>query len=83
MVRAVKSHRVGQAMLDDGLVTPAYRAVVAFECGQCAKVIAPGALFSRQTRPAPVSAMVAPTTVPICIACRPLGLEDGGIAVDG
>jgi len=62
MVRAVKSHRVGQALVDDGVVAPVYRAVVAFECGQCAGAIGPGEMFSRQARRAPVSAMVAPTT---------------------
>jgi len=78
MVRAVKSHRVGRATLGDSLVTPAYRALVEFTCGQCGRTIAEGELFSRQTRRAPVNAMAAPTTVPICVTCRPLCLEDSG-----
>ncbi len=41
-----KSHRVGRATLGTGVVTTAYRAVVALECVQCAGAIAPGALFS-------------------------------------
>ena len=48
-----KSHRVGRATLGTGVVTTAYRAVVALECVQCAGAIAPGALFSRQPRRTP------------------------------
>jgi len=76
----VKSHRVGRATLDDGVVTTAYRAVAAFECAECARAIAPGALFSRQTRRAPVHVPLRTTGLliidPICTTCRPLHLED-------
>ncbi len=79
MVRAVKSHRVGQALVDDGVVAPVYRAVVAFECAQCAGAIGPGEIFSRQTRRAPVHVALRTTGLltiePICVTCRPLRLE--------
>jgi len=78
-VRAVKSHRVGQALAADGVVAPVYRAVVAFECGQCAGAIGPGEMFSRQTRRAPVHVALRTTGLltiePICVTCRPLRLE--------
>ncbi len=72
----VKSHRVGRATLDDGVVTTAYRAVVAFECVQCAKAIAPGALFSRRPRRTPPGMFGLTATDPICVTCRPLLLDD-------
>ncbi len=76
MVRSdVKSHRVGRATLATRGVTTAYRAVVAFECVQCAGTIAPGALFSRQSRHTSAGTLGAPTTDPICVTCRPLRLE--------
>ncbi len=82
MVRAVKSHRVGQALVDDGVVAPVYHAVVAFECAQCAGAIGPGEIFSRQTRRAPVHVALRTTGLltiePIRITCRPLRLEDTG-----
>jgi len=78
---AVKSHRVGRAMLATGAVTTAYRAVVAFECVQCAGTIAPRALFSRQTRHTPTGVLGRPTTDPVCVLCRPLRLDDAGEAV--
>jgi len=80
--RGVKSNRVGRATLDDGVVTTAYRAVVAFECALCGRPIAPGVLFSRQTRRTPLHASIqttgAMTTDPVCVTCRPLRLEDAG-----
>ncbi len=74
----VKSNRVGRAMLATGGVTTGYRALVAFECVLCARTIAPGELFSRQTRRTPTGAMGATTTDPVCVTCRPLRLEDTG-----
>ena len=71
-----KSHRVGRATLTDGVVTTAYRAVVAFTCVQCAREIASGELFSRLTRRTQGGGMSAPTTDPICATCRPLRLDD-------
>jgi len=71
----VRSHRVGRATLDDGVVTTAYRAVVAFECVECAKAIAPGTLFSRRPRRTPPGMFGLTTTDPICLTCRPLRLE--------
>jgi len=73
-----KSHRVGRATLATGVVTTAYRAVVAFTCVECAGTIAPGALFSRQTRRTPTGALGVPTNDPVCVTCRPLRLEDTG-----
>ncbi len=73
-----KSHRVGRATLATDGVTTAYRAVVAFECVQCAGTIAPGALFSRRSRHTSWSALGAPATDPVCVTCRPLRLEDAG-----
>jgi len=83
MVRSQeKSHRVGRARRNDGVVTTAYRAVAAFECAQCAGAIGPGAMFSHQTRRAPVHVPLRTTGLltiePICITCRPLHLEDTG-----
>ncbi len=72
----VKSHRVGRATLDDGTVTTAYRAVVAFTCVQCARAIAPGALFSRLPRRTPPGMFGLTATDPICITCRPFRMED-------
>lgn len=75
----VKSHRVGRATLGTGVVTTAYRAVVAFTCVQCAGVIMHGALFSRRSRRVPAGALsVTQTTEPVCMTCRPLVLEDAG-----
>ncbi len=74
----VRSNRVGRATLATGGVTTAYRAVAAFECVQCAGTIAPGALFSRQTRHTPTGAMGVPTNDPVCVTCRPFCLEDTG-----
>lgn len=71
----VKSHRVGRATLDDGVVTTAYRAVVAFTCVQCARAIAPGMLFSRRPRRTPPGMFGLTATDPICVSCRPLRLE--------
>ncbi len=73
--RDVKSNRVGRATLATGGVTTAYRAVVAFECVQCAGTIAPGALFSRQSRHTSRGTMGAPANDPVCVTCRPLRLE--------
>ncbi len=81
MVRSdAKSRRVGRATLDDGEVTTAYRAVVEITCNQCGRTIAQGALFSRQTRRTPPGAFGMTATDPICVACRPLRLEDTGEA---
>ncbi len=71
----VKSHRVGRATLDDGVVTTAYRAVATVECAQCAGTIAPGALFSRKSRRTPSGMFGLTATDPICVTCRPLRLE--------
>jgi hypothetical protein len=82
-----KSHRVGRATLGTGVVTTAYRAVVAFECVQCAGAIAPGALFSRQPRRTPLHTPLRTTsalaTDPVCVTCQPLRLADAGVAGDG
>jgi len=75
MVRDVRSHRVGRATLATGGTTIAYRAVAPFECVQCAGIIAPGALFTRQTRHTPTGAMGVTTTDPICVTCRPFRVE--------
>ncbi len=74
----VKSHRVGRATLGTGVVTTAYRAVVAFKYVQCVRTIAPGEIFSRQTRRTPTGALGVTATDPICVTCRPLRLEDTG-----
>jgi len=76
--REVKSHRVGRATLVSGMVTTAYRAVVAFTCVQCAGTSAPGALCSRQSRHAPLQTTGALAPDPICRTCRPLRLDDAG-----
>ncbi len=73
-----KSHRVGRATLDTGVVTIAYRAVVAFVCVQCARIIAPGEIFSRQTRHTPTGMWGVAASDPVCMTCRPLRLEDVG-----
>ncbi len=70
-----KSHRVGRATWGAGVDTSAYRAVVAFACVQCGRVIASGELFSRQSRHTPMGAVSGTTTDPICVTCRPLRLE--------
>jgi len=75
MVRDVRSHRVGRATLATGGITTGYRALVVFECVLCARTIAPGELFSRQTRRTPTGAMGATTTDPVCVTCRPFCLE--------
>jgi len=80
MVRVpVKSHQVGRATLDTGVVTTAYRAVAELACSVCGRPIAPGVLFSRRTRRTPLHASIqttgAMTTEPICVTCRPLRLE--------
>ncbi len=76
--RDVRSNRVGRAMLGTGVITIAYRAVVAFVCVECAGAIPPGAFFSRQTRHTPSRGVGMPTTDPVCVTCRPLRLEDNG-----
>ncbi len=85
--REAKSHRVGRATLGTGVVTTAYRAVVARECVQCAGAIAPGALFSRQPRRTPLHTPLRTTsalaTDPVCVTCEPPRLADAGAAVDG
>ncbi len=78
----MKSHRVGRATLVSGVVTTVYRAVTTFTCVQCAGTIAPGVLFSRQTRRTPTGALGVTTTDPVCVTCRPLRLDDAGNAVD-
>jgi len=78
MGSGVKSHRVGRATLATGAFTTAYHAVVAFACIACGRTIAPGELFSRQTRHTPTGALGRPTTDPICVTCRPLHLQDSG-----
>ncbi len=80
---ATKSHRVGRATLSDGTVTTAYRAIAEIACARCGHAIKPDALFSRQTRPTPVGAVgLATTTVPVCMTCRPLRLDDAGETTD-
>jgi len=79
MVRqsTAKSHRVGRATLvDDGAITTAYRAVVAFPCARCGRGIAPGALFSRRATHASIGSMGLTLTEPVCTTCRPLRLEE-------
>ncbi len=80
-----KSRIVGPARQSDGTTTTAYQAVESLVCGQCGADIAPDALFSRHGRPR-VGArgggyyQSGLTQVPVCIACRPLRVEedDGG-----
>ncbi len=74
--RDVRSNRVGRATLATGVITTAYRAVVAFVCVECAGAIPPGALFSRQSRHTPSRGVGMPTTDPVCVTCRPLCVED-------
>ncbi len=75
----VKSHRVGRATMGTGVVTTAYRAVVAFTCIQCGQTIAPGAVFSRQPRHTPLHAPFQTSSAlasdPVCVICRPLRLD--------
>ncbi len=81
MPRSGKSNRVGRATLvDEGAMTTAYRAVVAFPCERCGRVIAPGALFSRRSTRASIGSMGLMLTGPICTTCRPLRLDDAGDA---
>lgn len=78
MRRDIRSNRVGRATLTSGVATTAYRAVITFACVECAGTIAPGALFSRQTRRTPSRGVGMPTTDPVCVTCRPLRLDDSG-----
>ncbi len=72
--RAVQSHPIGLATLDDGRVTTAYRAVERLVCAECARPILPDDLFSRRTQRA--SMLTArQTRVAVCAVCRPLHLE--------
>ncbi len=71
-----KSHRAGRAVMANGMVTNAYRAVAVIVCAQCAGAIGPGALFSRQSRRAPPGMFGLRATDPICVTCRPLRLDD-------
>ncbi len=64
MRSAVRSNRVGRAALGTGVITIAYRAIVAFECVECAGASAPGALFSRQTRRTPRVGWVCRRPIP-------------------
>ncbi len=79
-----KSHRMGRATLATGVVTTAYRAVVEFTCVQCVGAIAPGALFSRQSRRTPLHTPLRTTsalaTDPVCTTCQPLRLDAAGEA---
>ncbi len=75
----VKSHKVGRATLNDGVVTTAYHAIIEHECAECGTAIVPGALFSRRSRRVPAGALsVTQTTEPVCLLCRPLVLDDAG-----
>jgi hypothetical protein len=74
----VRSNRVGRVTLATGGTTIAYRTVVEFTCVQCAGTIAPGALFSRQSRHTSWGAMGVPTNDPVCVTCRPFCLEATG-----
>jgi len=79
MVRqsTAKSHRVGRATLvDEGAMTTAYRAVVAFLCARCGRAIAPGALFSRLATRTSIGSMALTLPEPVCATCRPLRLEE-------
>jgi len=73
-----KSHRVGRAMFSDGTITTAYRALVQHKCTQCAETIPPGALFARRSQHATWPAIGTVTTMPVCVACRPLRLDSAG-----
>ncbi len=75
-----KSHQVGRAVLDTGAVTMAYRAVVELACARCGRAIMPGDLFSRRTQRSPQRAFATMTMEPMCMACRPLRLDDAGDA---
>jgi len=76
--RLPKSHRVGPALLPDGTHTTAYRAVGDVRCGACARLIPPGHLFSRgvQQRQRRGTFGVGLAKVPLCVACRPVQVEE-------
>lgn len=70
-----KSHRVGPAIVSDGTGTIAYRAVTDLVCVQCGRAINADELFSRRAQHAPTGA-IGLKTAPICVACRPLHMEE-------
>jgi hypothetical protein len=75
----VKSHVVGRATDSGGVRTTAYRAVDPFVRAQCRDAISPDHVFSRRARRAPRGG-IGLKTEPVCVACRPLRLEE---SVDG
>jgi len=75
-----KSQRMGLATDSAGARTRAYRAVVALVCSQCGRAIDAGQLFSRRSQRVTWPALGTATTVPLCVACRPLRLEERGDA---
>jgi len=76
MARYVKSHRVGPATDSEGERTTAYRAVTDLVCVRCRGRIEPGALFSRRAQRVTGGAVGTLRTELICIACRPLRLDE-------
>ncbi len=75
-----KSQRVGPTTDRDGAQTMAYRACQAFMCAQCGGAILPGTLFSRRSQRGAWATVGTGTTVPMCVTCRPLRLEEAAAA---
>lgn len=73
---AAKSHRVGPAMDSEGARTMAYRASAPLVCARCKGRIEPDALFSRRSQRVTGGAVGTLMTEIICVACRPLRLEE-------
>ena len=73
-----KSNCVGRALDAAAAPTTAYRAVASFVCVECKGAIGPGALFSRRSQPVSRYMIGALTMAPVCLACRPLRVEDQG-----
>jgi integral membrane sensor domain MASE1 len=76
MPTQVKSNYVGRAIDGTASVTTAYRAVIALECVECTGAIGPGHLFSRRSQPVARRMIGALTLAPVCLACRPLRMQD-------
>ena len=67
-----QSHRLGTGTLADGASITVYRAALALVCARCGRSIEPGALFTRQSQRAPLTATGVHLTIrPICRTCRP------------
>ena len=71
-----QSHVVGPALAEGGVRTTAYQACVALVCSACGRAIPPDAFFSRRSRKVAPYATGQLHTVPVCMTCRPLQVED-------